>query len=282
MVEGARSPGWIPSIQSQNPNLLLDMTAPGSFVTFFFNLTREPLNDLRVRQAVAYAINKEDIVRAMSPLANMSYTLDPPGYPTGWSREDLPEDLRYDHNPERARELLKEAGLANGFNISVNASAREDYSTYSLIIQEQLRAVGINIDLKIMDHSAYHAENRKDLNTMPILSWSQPPVPLAFLPRCCAASEVVQADSKGGFNLSHYGVVMPGVDDKIDAMRKATSLEEHIEIGRQLELQVARDLPMIGLPTTSYVVVRNPRLDLGFEVKSGYAVWRLNRATFVG
>ena len=35
-----------------------------------------------------------------------------------------------------------------------------------LIMQEQLRASGVNIDLKIIDHTAYHADNRKDLNTL--------------------------------------------------------------------------------------------------------------------
>ena len=36
---------------------------------------------------------------------------------------------------------------------------------------------------------------------------------------------------------------------------------------------------MLGLPTLSYVVARNPRIDLGYEVKSGYAYWRFYKAT---
>ena len=46
-------------------------------------------------------------------------------------------------------------------------------------------------------------------------------------------------------------------------------------------MQVLRDLPVISLGTLSYVIARNPRIDLGYEVKSGYAYWPLKRARVV-
>ena len=88
-------------------------------------------------------------------------------------------------------------------------------------------------------------------------------------------------DGSGGTNYAHYGVVIPGVDDKLSAMLQATSFDYYVSIGREVELQIQRDLPMLGLPTLSYTVVRNPRLDIGYEVKGGYARWRLDKATFV-
>ena len=48
-----------------------------------------------------------------------------------------------------------------------------------------------------------------------------------------------------------------------------------------LEKQVLRDLPLLGICTLSYVIARNPRVDLGFPVKSGYAYWRLDKAKIV-
>ena len=42
-----------------------------------------------------------------------------------------------------------------------------------------------------------------------------------------------------------------------------------------------KDLPDIGIITLSYVVARNPRVDLGFPVKSGYAYWPLHKAKYV-
>ena len=74
-------------------------------------------------------------------------------------------------------------------------------------------------------------------------------------------------DGTGGGNYSHYGVLMPGVDDLLAEMLQATTFDGYIEKGREVELQIQRDLPMVGLPTLSYLVVRNPRVDLGFEVQ---------------
>ena len=67
MIEGVRAPGWIPSIQARKKDLLFDVTAPGSFNTLHINLTRKPFDDIRVRQAMRYAIDKE----ALAGLAPM-------------------------------------------------------------------------------------------------------------------------------------------------------------------------------------------------------------------
>ncbi len=229
MIEGVRAPGWIPSIQAQMPDLLFDMTAPGSFNTMFFNLTKAPLDNLQVRQAIIHGINRDEIVQALTPMSNISFTLNPPNYPTGFQHDDLPEDLRYDFDPEKAKALLADAGFKNGLTIPVNTSQREDYSSYALIIQEQLRAIGVTIDLNIMDHSAYHADNRKDLNTIPINSSSLPPIPLDVYNRYASSAAEVKNDGKGGGNYSHYGTAMPGIDDKLAAMLQATSFDDYVE-----------------------------------------------------
>jgi len=72
---------------------------------------------------------------------------------------------------------------------------------------------------------------------------------------------------------------MPGVDELLEQALAATNYDTYLDLCRQIELQVLRDLPLIGLSTLSYTMVRNPRLDLGYEVESGYARWRLHRAT---
>ncbi|PZX16967.1 peptide/nickel transport system substrate-binding protein [Palleronia aestuarii] len=281
MIEGVRAPGWIPQMQSQMPDLIFDLTVPGSFNTLFFNLTKDPLQNLQVRQAIAHGINKQQIVDALQPLAKMVYTLNPPDYPTGFTEEELPEDLRYEHDPDKAKALLADAGFPNGLTIPVNTSKREDYSTQHLIIQEQLRAIDVNIELNIMDHSAYHASNRENANTLNINSWSLPPVPLFVYSNYAASSANMTPDGTGGANYSHYGVEMEGVDDLLAQMLQATDFDGYVEVGREVELKIQRDLPMLGLPTMSYVVARNPRLDLGYEVTGGDAYWRFNHATFV-
>jgi peptide/nickel transport system substrate-binding protein len=281
MIEGVRQPGWIPQIQAQKPDLIFDMTVPGSFNTLFFNLDKDPLQNILIRKAIMHGINKQEIVEALTPMSRMVYTLNPPNYPTGFALEDLPEELRYEYDPDKAKALLAEAGMPDGFNIPVNTSQREDYKSQHLIIQEQLRQIGINIDLTIMDHTAYHATNRENLNTLNINSSSLPPVPLFVYNQYAPSAANMTPDGKGGGNYSHYGVAIPGVDDLLAQMLEATDFEGYIAKGREVELKIQHDLPMAGLPTLSYVVVRNPRIDLGFEVKSGFAFWRFCKAKIV-
>ena len=76
MIEGVRAPGWVPSMQKKSPNLKFDVAAPGSLFTLTFNLKRKPLDDLRVRQAFAYAIDRDVIAKAMAPISRRTYGLN--------------------------------------------------------------------------------------------------------------------------------------------------------------------------------------------------------------
>lgn len=280
MMEGVRAPGWIQQIQGRKSGLHFDMTVPGSFNTLFFNMSKQPLQMLKVRQAIAHGIDKAGIIQALAPMSRMSYTLNPPNYPTGFSHDQLPEDLRYDYNPDMAKALLKDAGFPNGLKIRVNASQRADYRSQYLIIQQQLRKIGVDIDLNIMDHTAYHAANHKNLNTLAINSSSLPPVPLYVYNIYAASGANAKDDGTGGANYSHYGVLMPGVDDQLTKMLQTSTFDDYVKVGRQVELKIQKDLPMISLPTLSYTVVRSPHLDLGYKLKGGYAYWRFCRAAF--
>jgi peptide/nickel transport system substrate-binding protein len=193
-------------------------------------------------------------------------------------REDLPEELRYGTNPQRARALLAEAGHPGGVTIPCFTSQREDYASIMLMIQEQLRAVGIRLDMRIIDHATMHAENRRDRNTMTLYSSSYPPIPTQPFLQLLLSSAATRADGRGGENYSHYGVAIPGIDELIQRAETEPEFEKRIALIQDMERQVLRDLPLLGIVTLSYVVARNPRVDIGFPVRSGYAYWPLNRA----
>jgi len=279
MIEGVRAPGWVPQIQAQRGDLHFDMTVPGSFNTLFFNLDKDPLQKLQVRQAIACGINRQEIVDAMKPLSRMSYTLDPPNYPTGYTHDALPADLRFDYDPDKAKALLKDAGFSSGLKIPVIGSQREDYRSQYLIIQQQLRKIGVTVDLQIIDHTAFHAQSNKNLNTLVINSSSLPPIPLYVFNIYAASAADTKDDGTGGGNYAHYGVKTPGVDKLLTEMLQTTTFDDYVKIGRQVELQIQKDLPLMALPTLSYLVVRNPRIDIGFDIKGGYAYWRFCKAT---
>lgn len=278
VIEAVRAPGWIDSILQRDPTLKIDMTVPGSFNTLHINLTRPPFDNLKVRQALMHAIDRPAVAQALAPMGGTMAGLQPDFFPAGFKIEDLPAELQYPYDPERAKALLAEAGFPDGISFDSNSSQREDYSSTMLIVQEQLRLAGFNMNLIIGDHTAYHADNRSDKNTLAMHSSSYPPIPTQIYFQQLSSASEVKADGTGGGNYSHYGTAMPGIDALLAEALAATDFDTYLAKCIEIELQVLRDLPLIGLSTLSFTAVRNARVDLGYEVQSGYARWRFHRA----
>lgn len=279
IMEAVRAPGWVASMQQRDPTLKIDMTVPGSFNTLHVNLTRKPFDDLKVRQALMHAIDRQSVAQALAPMGGTMAGLQPDFFPAGFKTEDLPEELRYPYDPDKAKALLAEAGHPDGISFPSLCSQREDYSSTMLIVQEQIRLAGFNMDLRIEDHTAYHADNLSDKNTLAMHSSSYPPIPTQLYFQQLSAQSEVKSDGSGGGNYSHYGVVMPGIDDLLAQALAATDFATYESTCRKIELQVLRDLPLIGLSTLSFTTARRGNVDLGYPVKSGYARWRFHRAT---
>jgi peptide/nickel transport system substrate-binding protein len=278
MIEGVRAPGWMDSMRQQADTTIFDATAPGSINTLGINLEKGPLADLKVRQAIRYAIDTTAIAEAFGGIATPMVGLVASQFPGTVSMDQLPEDLRYEHDPEKATALLAEAGHSGGLTIPCFVSQREDYASIMLMMQEQLRAVGINLDLKIIDHATFHADNRRDKNTLVLQSTSYPPVPTLTISNLLAKAADTKPDGTGGTNFSHYGVVMPGIDALMEKTLATADFDQRMTVVQEMEKQVLTDLPALGIITLSYVVARNPRVDLGYKVESGPAYWPMNKA----
>ena len=275
MIEGARTPGWMDSIRRRAAFAVFDGTKPGSVNTLQINLTRKPLDDLRVRQAIRLGIDSKAIADAYGEMGGQLFGLNPTQFAGSVSDKDLPPELRYAYDPDRAKKLLADAGFAGGLAIPCFTSQREDYAAIMLMVQEQLRKIGINLDMKIVDHTTMQNDNRKDLNALALLSSSYPPVPTQVILEQLASVAEVKPDGSGG---SHYGVAMPGVDKLIQQALDEPDFARRVALCQEVERQVLRDLPDIGIITLSYVIARNKRVDLGYNVKSGYAYWPLRTA----
>ena len=281
MIEGVRSPGWMPTMQQRSASTIFDATAPGSHNTLNINLTRKPLDDLRIRQALRYGIDNAAVAKAFGNIATPMVGIIAPQFAGSVKKENLPPELQYNYDPEKAKSLLAEAGHPEGITIPCYVSQREDYASIMLMIQEILRSSNINLDLKIIDHATFHADNLKDKNSLALYSSSYPPVPSLTISSQLAASAEVKADGTGQRNYSHYGVAIPGVDALLDKAQDEPDFDKRMAIIQEAETQILRDLPILGIITLSYVIARNPRIDIGYKVESGPAYWALNMAKIV-
>src|SRR5579875_1464641 len=117
-------------------------------MNLLFNAKTGPFKDARVRQAAAYAIRREDIVQAAffgrgAPLGGMPI---PPG--TEFYDAGLANVWNYD--PDRAKSLLAQAGMPNGFTCTILATAQYGmHKTTAEVVQQHLAAIGIQAKLDL-------------------------------------------------------------------------------------------------------------------------------------
>ncbi len=122
----------------------------------YLNNAYEPLSDVRVRQALCYAVDRQSILDFVSD--GKGSILGSSMYPSfGKYYEDLTGMYPYD--PAKAMELLAEAGYADGFDLKITAPG--NYTVHvdtAQIIAEQLKAVGINATIDVVEWETWLAE----------------------------------------------------------------------------------------------------------------------------
>ena len=120
----------------------------------FLNNAYEPLKDVRVRQALNYAVDRDAINEFL--FGGKSKIIQTHGYPTitAWYNADTEGTYTYD--VDKAKELLAEAGYADGFDLEITVpSSYTQHVQTAEIIAEQLAAVGVNVTINQVEWSSW-------------------------------------------------------------------------------------------------------------------------------
>ena len=119
----------------------------------------KPYDDIRVRRALALAINNKEIKDAYfgghAELFNFPVTNEPALKDCIPDFDKLPETTRelYEYHPEKAKKLLAEAGYPNGFKTEI--ICRQKHQDVMLMIKEYWKNIGVDLDLNIKDWGTY-------------------------------------------------------------------------------------------------------------------------------
>ena len=133
-----------------NPSVSVRRLPTADVYCLFPNVNYDMLKDVRVRQAIAFALNTDEMAMAMTQgLGSKSIW---PANPSQWFYSDY---TPYSYNPEKAKALLAEAGYPDGFEISLQCISREPDNTIMQVVQQQLAAVGIRVKLESMERLAW-------------------------------------------------------------------------------------------------------------------------------
>jgi peptide/nickel transport system substrate-binding protein len=230
--------------------------APGSVVQYLAMNCRDPiLRDVRVRQAIAYAIDRRPMLRYLRrDFARAGDNVLPP---ESWAYN--PDVPRHDYQPERARRLLDEAGYPekNGvrFHLTMKTSTEEDTRLLAAVLQQQLRDVGIGLDIRTFEFATFFSDVTKGVFQLYSLRWiggnEDPDIfehafdSENFPPR--------------GANRSFYS--NPRLDALIE--RGRAELDENVRKQIYAEIQdiLAQDVPYINLWYQDNVLVHNKRVQ---------------------
>jgi peptide/nickel transport system substrate-binding protein/oligopeptide transport system substrate-binding protein len=202
-----------------------------------FNTRLKPFDDVRVRRAFKYAVNKEKIVREITKMGSIPAD---GVLPAGMPGHD-PDLKRYYYDPDKARQLLAEAGYPNGAGFPVvrlwasskAASTKAELAAY----QEYLAKIGVKVEIHSeADWPTYVRMLEQGKLPMFRYSWSATiPDPDDFLSR--------QLHSAGPNNFSFYR--NPQVDQLLEQARKEFDYPRRIALYRDVERIVMDDAPWI-------------------------------------
>ncbi|WP_017892157.1 glutathione ABC transporter substrate-binding protein GsiB [Serratia sp. S4] len=244
-------------------NAKLDLVAAPSILQRYIslNVTQKPFDNLKVRQALNYAINKDALIKvAFAGYAVPAEGPVPPAIDFATSYKPWPYD------PAKARELLKEAGYPNGFTTTLWSS--HNHSTAQKVLQfaqQQLAQVGVKVTLTAMDAGQRAAQVEsvgvKDTGVrMFYTGWSASTGEADW-----ALSPLfsTQAAPPKQFNTAFYS--NPQVDKDLTGALATTDRAEKQKLYKDAQDRIWADAPWIFLATERLLSANNKQLS-GFYV----------------
>ena len=236
------------------PNLAVTQDAGYSYQYLAMNLTNPQLTT-PVRQAIAHAINREELIGTLwRGMVRPASSILPPEH---WAyASDL---ASYPYDPGRAEQLLDEAGLradARGVRLRLEMKTSTDQTTRELaaVLQDQLARVGIALDIRSYEFATFYSDITKGNFDIFSLRWAAGNEDPDIFEYVFASSKFPPA----GANRGRYS--NPEVDHLIDQGRTATDVAVRRAAYLQVQQILNRDLPYVSLWYLNNVAVHSRRL----------------------
>ena len=225
-------------ILSEDPNAVLFREQGLTQTRLFMNQAAEPFDDVRVRRAVALAVDRQAMVAAIraggSPTGPVSPTLF-----GGLGSEEAAQ--LQPHDPERARALLAEAGLPQGFatRMIITDGYGETVVREAQWVQQDLAEVGIQVELVVQDYATYFTESFAGENYEMGYGLQTPML---------SADDYLTGEWTSDGPRNWYGIADPVLDEMIAAQRgeldRAAREEQLREIQRYIIENVSNPVPL--------------------------------------
>jgi peptide/nickel transport system substrate-binding protein len=232
---------------------------PGTTFQYIgINVTHPILKNAKVRQALAYAIDREALVRQI--LKGTGTVAGGVLSPLNWAYEGNIEHWPY--NPERAKQLLDEAGFPDPDGEGALPRFRLSFKTTNIdlrrriaeVIKEQLQRIGIELDVRSYEWAAFYSDIKKGSFHLYSLAWVGILDPDVLFQIFHSSSFPPAGDNRG-----HYS--NPELDRLLERGRATISQQERRLIYARAQKILAQDLPYVPLWWWKNVIVKKPTVQ---------------------
>jgi len=250
-------PALVPTLQ-KDEKLNVRIEPSLRVIYIGFNLRKPPLNDIRVRQALNYAIDKSKLCSVI--MKGLAIPSDSPlaKYTVGYSSTG-----GYPYDPAKAKQLLKEAGLENLKLELLTPKGRylNDYEV-AVAVQGMLKEIGVTVDVKPMEWATYinrlFSTNPEDWNyELFLLGWAPSTGEGHWVLYPLFHSDNVNPNGTGDNNTFYSN---PQVDDLINKIGFETDRNKILSYYAEVQKMIVQDAPWIFLYNMANVVVHRKEL----------------------
>ncbi|MCD6031349.1 MAG: ABC-type dipeptide transport system, periplasmic component [Thermomicrobiales bacterium] len=249
----------------ENPDLVIVEDAGLNTNMIELNVGKDPFGSKEVRQALNYAVNKEELSEGLynGNMVAAGGVLPP----VDWAFN--PDLQSYPYDPDRARELLSEAGYDESNPLTFTFMAYTIPRGYNPVgdrlataVQEYWSEVGVQADIQTAEWTQYRADRRADLYQCALGGWQgDNGDPDNFL------ATLLAGWSKGAGNTSFYD--NPEVNDLLEQAVRVSDMEERKALYQQAEQIIVDDAPWVFLGYQKHQVVTRANIT-DFQLQPTY------------
>lgn len=233
-----------------------DIFGVGEALFINLDIEHEILQDVKVREAIFKAISRDaHVAISGEPVGEKIYSIVPEQLMPGGLTEDEANEaeVNYEQDIEAAKSLLAEAGYADGFELDLITSEQTAYRVAYEVMQEELRQVGITVNLEVVQHATMHELIREGRNPITIY--------IAYRPTADTYLTQFFSTDGGVTNFSKFTV-----DTLRDEARAETDGDAQAQLWKDANIEILRNYAGYGIHITNLVYVRRDAVDYGHEL----------------
>lgn len=261
VISGLPEAQWVDSM-NQNEGFVAEVFGVGEVIFLNINIEQEPFNDAAVREAVVKSLSRENHVALFgAPVGEPVYSVVPAQQmPGGLTEEEATEaGVNFEQDIEGAKQLLADAGYADGFEIDLVTSEMEDYRRNYEVMVEELRQIGITVNLEVVQHAAMHELIRQDENALTIYVAFRPNADVYLSQFFTNGTE----DSPNVTNFSKFDVT-----DLREQALATTDAAEQEKLWKEANVEILKNFAGYGFLLKNLAYARSENVDYGHELEA--------------